>query len=285
MYTLESRRPYVVSESENRYYERLKVNEQYEQFRSSLKKFLVSESINYLLQKNLLDKSTEQRKIGEALCEQFVEETGPDNLIRKFWKESYLLAEMANIIQETYDNVICKLDKNDNLTFCIKPTDKRSFYDNLDNLSTDEVIKKVQQRSCDAAADFIQANVNDKLDMESIAMKTQDRIDKIKAVSKEKKDAMIKEFTMIAKNESYKVRGRRRGIYEQIVVGISKQSMKPVNESSNIASIFVSENGKLDMDNIIETADTMYKFLETINTARIHKINENYLSSVLLSIK
>ena len=133
MYALESnRRPYVISEAEQRHYERVRVNEEYEKFRKSLKVFLVSESINYILQKNLQDKSQFNKELGEKLCTTFVTECGANNLLRRFRKESCLLAEMANIVTETFDDVICKLDKDNSLTFHIKPSDKKSFYDGLD---------------------------------------------------------------------------------------------------------------------------------------------------------
>ena len=286
MYALESnRRPYVISEAEQRHYERVRVNEEYEKFRKSLKVFLVSESINYILQKNLQDKSQFNKELGEKLCTAFVTECGADNLLRRFRKESCLLAEMANIVTETFDDVICKLDKDNSLTFHIKPSDKKSFYDGLDGLSIDSIVKKVNQRACDAAADFIQANVNDKLDIEDIAEKTQEKIDKITAVPKEKKDAMVKEYATYARNESYKVRHRCRSVYEQMVVSISNQTMKNSKKNAALTEAFVGDNGAIKMDSIVETADTMYKFLETINTARIQPVNSEYISELLNGIK
>lgn len=267
---------------ENRYYKTASINGKFENFASSVKNFLVSESINFILQKTLLEKSSTDRELGKVLCENFVKEIGANTLIRRFERESCTLAEMALLINESYDNIMCKVDKQDNLTFCIKPSDKKSFYDGLECLDVDKIVEKINTRSCDAAAEFIQNNINDKLDMEEIANKAKEKIDKIKAKSQEQRDKFVKEHTMYARQQADNVRSRRRkNIYEEMVLKMSSQIMK----NKDISTKFVSESGKLDVDMIIEKVDVMYRFLETVNTARIYGINESYLRSVIDSIK
>ena len=269
------------SYSEDRYYRTLGVNSKYEKFSNSVRNYLVSEAVNSILSKVLEEKSTADKEYGKVLCEHFVDEMGSFNLIKRFEKESCVLAEMALLIKESYDNIMCKIDKNDELTFCIKQSDKKSFYDNLEGLDTDKIVEKINARTCDAAAEFVQNNINDKLDMEELANKTKEKIDNIKADSAEKKDSFVKEYTMYAKSKLESAKLRKKNIYEQMVLEVSTNIMK----NEELLPKFINESGKLNMESVVDKVDVMYRFLETVNTARIYNVNESYIKSVLKSIK
>lgn len=271
---------YMTTDSEARYFERRKLDEKFDNFASSLKSFLVSESIDFILNKVLNEKSQELKHAGRILCESFVEEIGTSTLIRKFEHESCILAEMASIINETYDRVMCKVDKNNGLTFCMKPSDKKDFYDKLADVDVDKVVDKIHKRCCDATAEYIQNNVNDKLDFEDIASETQKKIDNIKADSKEKRDAMVKEYTLMAKGKADSVRNRRKNIYEAMINILSSKAIKNPAQYPK----FVTESGTVNYDRIVETVDVMYGFLETVNTAKIYNVDNRYIKSVLESI-
>lgn len=261
---------------------KISLRESYSKFSLNVQNFLVSESINFLLQPCIEDKNVADKNYGRVLCEQFVNERGASNLLRGFRRNSYLLHEIYSIVNETYDNIMCKVDKQDELSFVIKPSDKKDFYDKLADLSSEEITKKVNERCCKAAQDFIQNNINDKIDMEDIAIKTKEKIDNIKAKSQEKKKELQQEYANIARREMNKiVYNRRKNVYEQMVHNFADQVLK--NES--LRSNFINESGKLDMDSITEKVDVMYRFLETINTAKICKVNESYIKDVLDSIK
>ena len=248
--------------------ERMQVRSQYTEFCKSVHRFLVSESINYILQSCLDGKSNEDKEYGRVLCEQFVSEEDSYSLLRRFNKESLMLHEMYLAINETYDNIMCKIDKEDNLTFTIKPSDKKDFYDRLSDISTSEVCKKVNERSCKAAEEFIQANINDKLDM--------------KADTDEKKKELTEECTRIAKQQMNQILQRPKGLYEQLVNSLANSALTSKDES--VSSVFLNESGKINLDIVKEKVDVMYRFLETVNSAKIKTINESYISDLLSSI-
>ena len=261
---------------------RMQVRSQYTEFCEGVHKFLVSESINYILQSCLEGKSNSDREYGRVLCEQFVEEEGSYSLLRRFNRESLMLHEMYLAINETYDSIMCKIDKDDNLTFSIKPSDKKDFYDKLSDISTTEVCKKVNERSCKAAEEFIQANINDKLDMEEIAAQTKERIDNIKADTDEKKKDLTEECTRIAKHQMNQILQRPKGLYEQLVNSLANGII--TSKDSSVSEGFLNESGKINIDVVKEKVDVMYRFLETINSAKIKNINESYISDLLNSI-
>lgn len=271
------------AESAERARKSMETLNQYNKFCESVQNFLVSESIYSILQPCLEGKSDADKEYGRVLCEQFVQEEDSYSLLRRFNRESLMLHEMYLAIMESYDNIMCKIDKEDNLTFTIKPSDKKDFYDKLSDVSTSEVCKKITERSCKAAEEFIQANINDKLDMEEIAAQTKENIDKIKADTDEKKKELQEECVRMGRQRMAQVLGRSKSLYEYLVHSLANGVLS--TENSDVKSAFVNESGKINMDMVREKADVMYRFLETINSAKIKSIDESYVFNILKSMK
>lgn len=271
------------AESAERARKSMETLNQYNKFCESVQNFLVSESIYSILQPCLEGKSDADKEYGRVLCEQFVQEEDSYSLLRRFNRESLMLHEMYLAIMESYDNIMCKIDKEDNLTFTIKPSDKKDFYDKLSDVSTSEVCKKITERSCKAAEEFIQANINDKLDMEEIAAQTKENIDKIKADTDEKKKELQEECVRMGRQRMAQVLGRPKSLYEYLVNSLVNGVLS--TENSDVKSAFVNESGKINMDMVREKADVMYRFLETINSAKIKSIDESYVFNILKSMK
>lgn len=271
------------AESAERARKSMETLNQYNKFCESVQNFLVSESIYSILQPCLEGKSDADKEYGRVLCEQFVQEEDSYSLLRRFNRESLMLHEIYLAIMESYDNIMCKIDKEDNLTFTIKPSDKKDFYDKLSDVSTSEVCKKITERSCKAAEEFIQANINDKLDMEEIAAQTKENIDKIKADTDEKKKELQEECVRMGRQRMAQVLGRSKSLYEYLVHSLANGVLS--TENSDVKSAFVNESGKINMDMVREKADVMYRFLETINTAKIKSIDESYMFNILKSMK
>ena len=271
------------AESAERARKAMETLNQYNKFCESVQNFLVSESIYSILQPCLEGKSDADKEYGRVLCEQFVQEEDSYSLLRRFNRESLMLHEMYLAIMESYDNIMCKIDKEDNLTFTIKPSDKKDFYDKLSDVSTSEVCKKITERSCKAAEEFIQANINDKLDMEEIAAQTKENIDKIKADTDEKKKELQEECVRMGRQRMAQVLGRPKSLYEYLVNSLANGVLS--TENSDVKSAFVNESGKINMDMVREKADVMYRFLETISSAKIKSIDESYVFNILKSMK
>lgn len=260
------------------------MRESYSKFVDSIQPILLSEAMNNMLQK-CLDENTSlaDRNYGKVLCEQFVKENNAWSMIRRFKTKSVLLAEMAICIKEAANKIIDHTDKN-SLNFTIKTSDKNDFYRTLDNLSMDEVCKKINKRVCDATEEFVQNNVNDKLDMEELANKTKEKIDAVKASSEEKEAEIKQEHANIYReavdNIAYGY-NRKRNIYEQMVNTATKTIVK--NKDSYGA--FINESGKLDVEQITNKVTVMYTFLEMINTAKIQDVDIKYIQECINSIK
>lgn len=275
-------RDYTKSIYEQRQEKSFQTKRKFNEFAENTMNILVAEAIYYIFEQTLAEKSQEDKMYGKVLCEQYVRENNSLVLLNRFKTKSQLLAEMALAINETYSNIMAKVNKDDELTFTIKPSDQKFFYDKLLELDSDKVVKKINDRVCQAAEEFIQNNINDKLDKEEIAKATKDRIDAAKASSQEKLDAIRQEHANIGR---YMVNNigvnRTRNLYEHMINLTCGQILK----NEELKSKFVNESGKMNMDSITEKVDTMYRFLETINTSNIQEVTIPYINNLLAGIK
>ena len=58
-----------------------------------------------------------------------------------------------------------------------------------------------------------------------------------------------------------------------------------VIKNEEIKEEFTTDNGRLDMDKIVESARCMYTLLEMVSTLQIEKVDSNYIEEALKSIK
>ena len=59
---------------------------------------------------------------------------------------------------------------------------------------------------------------------------------------------------------------------------------KSIVAEESILESYRLENGKLNMQKIIDTSEVMYTFLEMVNSMKIKDIDNRYLTEVLNSI-
>ena len=256
----------------------------YTNFVSNLKPALVAESLNYLLQKSLPESITEaDREYGRVLCEEYVKENNASTILRKFETTSPVLAFMAYAVNESYTKIIAGTDK-DGLTISVKPSDKKDFYRTLDDIDTSKVTKKIAERVCKATEEFVQNNINDKLDMEELATKTKEKIDATSASKEESETAIKQEYANIYQRKVSDIAyglNRKKNIYEQMVNNAAKSIIK----NDELKEAFVTEGGKLDVNKITDKVTVMYTFMEMLNTAKIRDVDTSYISECLQSIK
>lgn len=258
--------------------------ESYSKFVDSIPATLMAETMNFILQKSLDEGVSESdRELGKVLCEQYVSENNCMAMLRRFKTKSQLLAEAACNIEKSSAKIISDTDKNA-LNFSIKPSDKKDFYKGLEDLSVDEVCKKINKRVCDAAEEFIQNNINDKLDMEELAQKTKEKIDAVKASTPEMEEKIKQEHANLYHEKINNIANgtsRRKNVYEQMVNTAATTAVKNKEQYG----AFINESGKLDVDKITEKVHVMYTFLEMLNTAKIRDIDETYVQECINSIK
>ena len=250
-------------------------------FASESKDFLLTESLFYIMKKcfpvtlesSLLDQ-------GRSVISSFVMEEGADSLLSRFRTKTLFLSELANIVETTHRKVLHSCEGKD-APFKITNSDMKAFHDRIDNMSTDTITKEIVSRVTKAEENFVKANMKDKENIEKLAEKTKEKIDNIKVKDADTEEDLKQEFAALYRRDVDSVMNRKKGILESIVLRMSRAI---VSESALLEQ-FTQENGKLDMQRIIDSSEVMYTFLEMVNTLNIKPITTSYISDALASIK
>lgn len=250
-------------------------------FASESKDFLLTESLFYIMKKcfpvtlesSLLDQ-------GRSVISSFVMEEGADSLLSRFRTKTLFLSELANIVETTHRKVLHSCEGKD-APFKITNSDMKAFHDRIDNMNTDAITKEIVSRVTKAEENFVKANMKDKENIEKLAEKTKEKIDNIKAKDTDTEEDLKQEFAALYRRDVDSVMNRKKGILESIVLRMSRAI---VSESALLEQ-FTQENGKLDMQRIIDSSEVMYTFLEMVNTLNIKPITTSYISDALASIK
>lgn len=253
----------------------------YSPFMENTKLFYLSEALNFLLDKCLVEGDKDSMNTKE-MCRTFVRENGYDGLMRQFKTKTYTLALVEQCVSEAVKCSTDKCDKNNPLTWTIKDTEEIKFFDSLKNLPIDSITKVVTQRVCDAADDFVQKNINTKLDIEEIATKAKKNIDEAKEKYREDLAAKIqKEQAATCKGKINMLKETAsRNIYGHMMNLVSKA----VLENEQLKGSYINEAGQFDMGRVESKVRVMYTFLEMVNTFKIKKVNNKYVEECLASI-
>ena len=253
----------------------------YRKFVVECKDYLVGEAL-YKIMENCLPKDigVSILEMSKNICHNFVIEEGADKLLNNFETKSLFLSEIANIVNHSFNSIIENCKEEFYSDFTIKNSELEKFYDKLDQMDYDNLAKSIKSKVAKAEEEFVQANINDKVDMEKMAEKTKEKIDQVKVKDEDTEKAIKQEFARMYRSDVNKIMDRKKSIFESMVERTSTMIMK----DENLLKQYTAENGKFDMTKAIETAETMYTFLEMVNTANIRKVDERYISSVLESI-
>lgn len=253
----------------------------YHSFMENTKVYYLSEALHYLLDRCLDSGDTDS--IGtKEICRTFVRENGYDNLMRDFRTKTYTLALVEQCVSEAVKSTTDKADKSEPLTWIITDTEEAKFFNSLKGLPVDKITQVVNQRVCNAAENFVQKNINMKLDIEEVATKAKQNIEDAKTKYNEELAAKIqKEQTAMYKGRINKIKeSASRNIYGHMMSLLSKA----VLESEELKDSYLNESGQFDMGKVESRVKVMYTFLEMVNTFKIKNVNNKYIEECLSSI-
>lgn len=268
--------------------EKQKAQKEYTDFISNSRDYLVAEAFNMILTESLdEDTSEEDRQYGKALIEGFVKEQNTVKLLSDMSRKSLFLAGIAEAVKETHEKIVHGCADGDKNNFRITKTVNDEFFQKLVGLKDNKITEKINERVCNAVEDYIQANVNDKLDLEELAEKTKERIEVAKSKGKtaEEQKKIEESVTLQYKKQVQEIKNRSNhrkvGLYEQVMHYMTQG----VVSDQNILESFTTSSGKLNMNKITGKVNVLYTFLEMLNTTKIVNVDEAFVESVLKDMK
>ena len=258
--------------------EALKRQRSFGEFSANIKKSILKEAMLSLYEASLPKNkdNTMSKAIGAGLIESYVEERGVDDILFKNRYNSLFLSEMNRLVNACHKAIIESVDR-ENPDFAFDDSYKDKFFDSIKGEDFDEISDSIRLRVSDAIEDFVQNNINNKYDIEEVISNTKEKIDNAPYGTSEE---LKQEYANIGKRRIESIKNRKYGILEALVQKISKHSM--VSEAMNEA--YTDENGRLNMEKIVESATAIYTFLEMLNTAKFANIDESYVKEFLADI-
>lgn len=230
------------------------------------------------------------QKLVRQLVTNFVNEEGSTKLLRKMKKTSYLMSEMAYIIETTIQSIIEDAKKDETDSFKLNKEDKDKFYAKLEKVDADEAVNKIASRVREQQQEFINNNMEEKAELTAALAKTEKKISDNKEKLSEKVNSKKAQETAQKIEESYISEGkckmadirssRTKNIFECMVYNLSRAAM--INESAS--NVFV-ENSKINMDKIVDHCETLCTFLTTMDSTKLINIDEAYIEKMLKDMK
>lgn len=230
------------------------------------------------------------QKLVRQLVTNFVNEEGSAKLLNKFKSTSYVMSEMAYIIETTIQSILEKAKQDKSKSFKLDKEDKEKFYAKLEKVDVDDAVTKITDRVRTQQQEFVNNNMEEKAALSAALTKTQNKVEDNKAKLAEKANSEKAKESAVKVEESYIAMGKRRAtdirnsrtknIFECMVYNLSKAAM--INESAGQAFI---DNSRLNMDKIVEHCETLCTFITALDSLKIINVDEAYVEKMLADIK
>ena len=230
------------------------------------------------------------QKLVRQLVTNFVNEEGSAKLLNKFKSTSYVMSEMAYIIETTIQSILEKAKQDESKSFKLDKEDKEKFYTKLENIDVDDAVAKITDRVRTQQQEFVNNNMEEKAALSAALTKTQNKVEDNKAKLAEKANSEKAKESAVKVEESYIAMGKRRAtdirnsrtknIFECMVYNLSKAAM--INESAGQTFI---DNSRLNMDKIVEHCETLCTFITALDSLKIINVDEAYIEKMLADMK
>ena len=230
------------------------------------------------------------QKLVRQLVTNFVNEEGSMKLVKKFRGTSYIMSEMAYVIETTVESILERADKDNPESFKPDKKDKDKFYDKLSKIEVGDAVDKITDRVQDQTAEFMNTNMSEKAELAASLSKTQQKVennkqkltDKVNSKKEQEKAAKIEEgYIALGKRRATDIRNSKtKNVLEQMVYTLSKAAI--VNESAG--KVFI-DNSRLNMDKIVEHCETICTFVTALDSLKIINVDEAYIEKMLKDMK
>jgi hypothetical protein len=233
-------------------------------FFTSAKSSLLIDAISNIVE-GCLDKSVTRaysnaNDIARSLVSEYVNENGVDDILRKMNHSGPLMYETARIVNKYYKQIV-----NENVDVApedlsLNPELKDKFYEELEISDTDSVTEQIRQRVADSIQNWMYRNAEEKEEIKSIL----DKAGETMAKYSDDEEEVQESYSQIAKQRINKIRNRDHSLFHNLVEGMCKIVLK----NPEYQEAFMNE-GKLDMDSIVNNCKITYTFMEAMASLKI----------------
>lgn len=241
---------------------------------------MYSNSINPVIKADQANKSVMRKIVTE-----YVNENGYNVVLANMRKASVPMCEMYNVINNSINSILEDCDQTNPDTFVIKNEDKDQFFNDLDCTNTEDIEDAISDRVSNAMAEFINTNNKDHEEITNTLKNAQEKIDSVTSADDGEDDNATPDgnvqesYQCLTRGRINKIRNAPKGVFHSMVSALSESVLK----HEDMHDEFMTE-GHLDMDKIVDRARIMYTFMEMLNTSRLDKIDEDFISEVVTNL-
>ena len=212
-----------------------------------------------------------------AMVGDFIKEDASD-IIYKMRTKSATLSEMYNLITDTKKKILEAdgFDRYDPSTYRIDKRTRDDFFDRLDDMDTQSITDAIRDRVTHAVEDFMLSNSKDHERIMTALQMTKDKLEEVKDQPKEVQES----YEQYSKRVISKIRNRKKGVFESMVTAMCESVMK----DDQLKEEF-TEGAKLNIPKIVDRIETMYTFIETVNTMQLYPVDEEYMQNLIESLR
>lgn len=264
----------------------------YRSFSETVRNCLVVEAL-YKMYSNAIDPVLKadqtNRSIMRKIVTEYVNENGYNMILANMRKASVPMCEMYNVINNSINSILEDCDQTNPDTFVIKNDDKDQFFNDLDCTNTEDVEEAISDRVSNAMADFINTNNKDHEEITNTLKNAQEKIDTVTSADDGEDndeedsttpDGNVKEsYQGLARARINKIRTAPKGVFHSMVSALSESVLK----HEDMHNEFMTE-GHLDMDKIVDRTRIMYTFMEMLNTSRLDRVDEAFISEAITNL-
>lgn len=251
---------------------------------TKIKEAFISECIYKLYSESVAFPMTSRDKIiARNLVNKFVIENGAGNLISSFATENMILSEFSRISQKYYNRVLEGCDKHEDCELTGQISNQLiaqdvvdDFYKELEDIDVRDASKAIKDRVADAINDFIDINTANKIEYEEIIKQAQDKVAAINGAD----DVVAESYLSMARRKINEMKNTRdMNVFNYMVEALTTSVLK----DNDLKTQFVNE-GTVDMDGIVNSAQLIYTMLEMVNTTNMVNVNEEFVDRYLTNL-
>lgn len=254
------------------------------EFKANVKKSLIKKILMELCVGSIPNYTHREYSICENLIENYISEVGETALLKNMrFSENGFLRTCWSEINSHYKTITEDATRDEDTQY-IDSGSLDDFWKDVDNTEdVDDITNLIRMRVSNAEENFVNRNQQDKENVKTVLKQTADRVQMAKDTNDNDYAESVEESeTRIAKDKIYKIQHEGyRSVFDRMVRNLSEAAVKNKDAKGSL----IDENGKLNMDSIVESARCMYSLLETIGTIQLEKVDNKYIEDTLKSIK
>lgn len=259
---------------------RKNIESRYHSFSETVRTTLMTEALLDMFKRSVPKKiSKNYGNTMRCIVNDYVNESGYGDILRRMKKASIPMANLANIVESCTNSILESVDKDNPDTFKIPDSESSEFFKKIADNDEQEINDAIASRVSDAIQDFINTNSKEHEDITNALKNAEEKI-KDNSTTDNTSNGINEYYQMKAKNDISNIRSSEKSIFDVMVTSLCEDAMSDKESFSQ----FFTEDDHIDIEKAVEFTSVSYSFMEMLNTSKIDKIDSVFIEGVLNEI-